>query len=627
MKKKIIIISLIAVLVICLLLLFIVPKGASAAELQSDGEGTSYELDFDKEVFSYTNSSSEEVTLHYEYNVIGLQAGQTVIVNAKWALGFDGDTIFGNLLKGGYLMNYEIQGTALRSGYQTSRCQCLFTVSDGKLEMDVTLAPRRTGADPASTIFKIELTSISAVYENAIRVTFDLDGKGLDRYAYVTSGSTAESVAPSVGLQGYKFVGWLPSITETIITEETTFVAQWEELYWTVTFDTAGGSYIEPVQVRDNTFATAPENPTRYGYEFVGWQPAVESTLITQDTTFTALWSEKDKFTVSFYDNFGRLISTQEVYEGESAVPPTPPDIDGYRFDGWNTDAYMNVTIDLQVQAIYTQIFTFNHTHYGSAIPGLSITLNGSTDLSELEAGDIINLSYTQGENYRVYFYVIGGTMGDDLSITVTGQLYLYSYILYKNEATSLPVWFTLVIRDYSGSSILKNYSTANNINLYWLGGNDYKVDLNYRNFLISSGFYQEMNYSYLVISDTLDVTYPSGTKETYDLSRQLFTYEFTFTSTEPLEFTSALNNLHIMVNSRAGVYAEVFGDGQDKGFNVGYDKGVNDGLSNDSILATIGDFFEIFNIKIVGDITLGTFILIPIIVGVVFFILKLVRG
>lgn len=63
---------------------------------------------------------------------------------------------------------------------------------------------------------------------------------------------------------------------------------------FTVTFDSDGGSEVEPQTVEEGQTATEPEAPTKEGYTFSGWLLEGEeydfSTPVTADITLTAYW-------------------------------------------------------------------------------------------------------------------------------------------------------------------------------------------------------------------------------------------------------------------------------------------------------------------------------------------------
>ena len=60
-------------------------------------------------------------------------------------------------------------------------------------------------------------------------------------------------------------------------------------------------------------------------------------------------------YTVRFLGKDGNEITSQRIAAGQSATAPAAPDVDGYRFNGWDKK-FDNVTADLDVQAIYVEI-------------------------------------------------------------------------------------------------------------------------------------------------------------------------------------------------------------------------------------------------------------------------------
>lgn len=68
------------------------------------------------------------------------------------------------------------------------------------------------------------------------------------------------------------------------------------ENFYTVTFDTAGGSSIDSIVVKENDMITKPDNPTKEGYTFLGWYIDDEEfnfeDLVKSDLTLVAKWEE-----------------------------------------------------------------------------------------------------------------------------------------------------------------------------------------------------------------------------------------------------------------------------------------------------------------------------------------------
>ena len=101
--------------------------------------------------------------------------------------------------------------------------------------------------------------------------------------------------APTLTREGYTFIGWDREIPETMPAENMTVTAQWEIDRYTITFDTAGGSEIAPITQDYGTHITAPADPTREGYTFIGWDMEIPTTMPAENITLKAKWKDIEK--------------------------------------------------------------------------------------------------------------------------------------------------------------------------------------------------------------------------------------------------------------------------------------------------------------------------------------------
>ena len=69
----------------------------------------------------------------------------------------------------------------------------------------------------------------------------------------------------------------------------------WNTNKYTITFDTAGGSEIAPITQDYGTAITAPADPTREGYTFIGWDKAIPTTMPAENITLKAKWKDIEK--------------------------------------------------------------------------------------------------------------------------------------------------------------------------------------------------------------------------------------------------------------------------------------------------------------------------------------------
>ena len=69
----------------------------------------------------------------------------------------------------------------------------------------------------------------------------------------------------------------------------------WNTNQYTITFDTNGGSEIAPITQDYGTNITAPADPTREGYTFIGWDREIPTTMPAENITLTARWKDSEK--------------------------------------------------------------------------------------------------------------------------------------------------------------------------------------------------------------------------------------------------------------------------------------------------------------------------------------------
>ena len=129
---------------------------------------------------------------------------------------------------------------------------------------------------------------------NKYTITFDTNGGS--EIAPITQDYGTKITAPdNPTRKGYTFKGWDKEIPETMPAENITVKAQWEINQYTIAFDTNGGSEIAPITQDYGTEITAPDNPTRKGYTFKGWDKEIPKTMPAENITITARWKDTEK--------------------------------------------------------------------------------------------------------------------------------------------------------------------------------------------------------------------------------------------------------------------------------------------------------------------------------------------
>ena len=185
---------------------------------------------------------------------------------------------------------------------------------------------------------------------------------------------------------GYVFKGWNPEVAATV-TGNATYVATWgedknnngiddnEETKYTVTYtDGVDGEEVFADQVYGNLLSGVATpafegTPTREGYVFKGWNPAVAAT-VTGNATYVARWGEdknnngiaddeETKYTVRYTDGVNDgVIFADQVYGNLLSGVDTPafkgtPKREGYVFKDWNPSVAEKVTGDVTYVATW----------------------------------------------------------------------------------------------------------------------------------------------------------------------------------------------------------------------------------------------------------------------------------
>ena len=177
-------------------------------------------------------------------------------------------------------------------------------------------------------------TNLYAVWEkNTYTVTYT-DGVDGEAFADQVYNVPFEDATPAFdgtpARAGYKFLGWEPTVAETV-TENATYVAQWEKLY-TVTYTDGVDEKVFKDDVHSDlekdtkTPAFSGGTPTRKGFVFDGWNPEVAET-VTEDVTYTAQWKPVQPDKKAIEGAIGRGVAVvcdnQNVNHGEKKYKPT----------------------------------------------------------------------------------------------------------------------------------------------------------------------------------------------------------------------------------------------------------------------------------------------------------------
>ena len=302
-------------------------------------------------------------------------------------------------------------------------------------------------------------------------VAFDSDGGDSITSIEIKEGEVLTQPDTPVK-EGYIFTGWTlngePYDFTEKITGDITLKATWEEkkpdvIYFTITFDTTGGSELNPITVESGGTALRPGDPVMDGYVFKEWQ--LNGVLydfsqpVTSDITLTAIWEEvivpeepeepekpeeddSVKYTVKFNSDGGSKVKDQTVKEGDKAKKPSSPTKKGYVFKSWQLDGKdynfnSKVTKDITLKATWekakvTYTVKFDSAG-GTAVASQTVAENGkaSTPSVPKKTGYLFNGWYYNGKEYNFNSVVTS-------NITLKAQWVIVKYTIKFYDGSNM---------------------------------------------------------------------------------------------------------------------------------------------------------------------------------------------
>ncbi len=246
----------------------------------------------------------------------------------------------------------------------------------------------------------------------ATSYTLTFDTNGGSAIAPITQDYGTAITAPADPTKtGYTFAGWTPAIPATMPAENMTIKAKWTVNQYTLAFDTNGGSTIAPITQDYGTAITAPADPTKTGYTFAGWTPVIPATMPAENITIKAKWTV-NQYTLTFDTNGGSTIAPITQDYGTAITAPADPTKTGYTFAGWTpaiptTMPAENLTVTAQWR--YNGGGSSGYSYYtikATAGTGGSISPSGSVSVRE---GRDQTFTITPDKSYAVSNVKIDG--------------------------------------------------------------------------------------------------------------------------------------------------------------------------------------------------------------------------
>ncbi|MBQ2842149.1 MAG: InlB B-repeat-containing protein [Clostridia bacterium] len=164
-------------------------------------------------------------------------------------------------------------------------------------------------------------------------------------------------VPPVATLAGYDFAGWVDEDGNAVDFDNTTVItpahdvnyyATWNVKSYALNYQANGGQFDDGTNRKSYTvpYGTAsadmevPEDPTREGYTFTGWNIDLPATMPATPVNRVAQW-QINTYNANFYkeaDDDEAFDTIPVVFEEAITAPDEAPSKTGYVFEGWSTD-------------------------------------------------------------------------------------------------------------------------------------------------------------------------------------------------------------------------------------------------------------------------------------------------
>ena len=290
----------------------------------------------------------------------------------------------------------------------------------------------------------------------------------------------------------------------------------------------------------------------------------------------------------------GTAPGTQAVGYGYTPADVTAPTRENYIFKGWNLG-----------------------TSYTYGRNASDFTITGNTTLFAIWKYNLFNVNYNTNGGNTITALLDVNKLPNTLPIPIKdGYTFLGWY--YENDFTTLAVGGTVLDDDVIlyAKYIITNQPAGYHIRYYSNGGTSIQgtdtatklpnpLPIPLKEGFYFLGWYCDENFTILAVA---------GAK----LNNNAFLYA------KYVEIASSSDDFLAGWNSG---FNNGYHTGRVEGYDYGYKVGAENGIDINWFLKILSGVAILFSIKIFGDVTLATFLAIPLVFGIVLWIIKLLRG
>ncbi len=279
----------------------------------------------------------------------------------------------------------------------------------------------------------------------------DYDGSVIQTAPYNYSADLSVVSAPADPIRtGYTFSGWDIVKPTNMPASDVIITAEYTVNSYTLEYVDWDDSVLQTDTYNyevDLTGVTAPVDPTRTGYTFIGWDTLVPSTMPANIVTIKAEYSINE-YTISFNANGGSSVTAITQDFATVVLAPGDPTKAGYDFAGWYSDALLTLTYTFTTMPAedITLYAEWNVNQY-------DITFNSNGGSAVVTITQDYNTSVIQPADPARTGYTFSGWFSD----TLLTQSYTFT-TMPAEDITLYAKWtinsYTLEYQDYDGSVI-----------------------------------------------------------------------------------------------------------------------------------------------------------------------------
>ena len=349
--------------------------------------------------------------------------------------------------------------------------------------------------------------TVYAVWSVNYKLTYNANGGTGAPPSETREGNSIKALSTTKPTRtGYTFLGWSLLKTATkpdyqpgddfeMFPNDTVLYAVWDPKEYTLTYNANGGSGAPPSEKRDTDSkkALSSTQPTRDGYNFLGWattstasnptyQPGATYTMPASNTTLYAVWDAKS-YTLTYNANGGSGAPVSEKRDTDSIknLSTTEPTRNGFTFLGWATssgadapnyqpgDPYTMPPNDVTLYAVWSEVivYTFSivyNANGGSGAPDnetytstTSMVYQAKLSTTKPTRTGYDFLGWSKSQEAEVAEYEAGETITINKGTTylyAVWKVKSYSLIYNANGGTNAP---TTESREYDS---VKNLSS-----------------------------------------------------------------------------------------------------------------------------------------------------------------------